>query len=70
VPPPAGVRPPPLWGTEERLQQLLGSATSALRSERRVFVFRFRSPEDIAGFFHDNYGPVHKAIAALDEPGR
>jgi SAM-dependent methyltransferase len=31
VPPPAGVKPPPLWGTEERLQELLGSATSALR---------------------------------------
>jgi SAM-dependent methyltransferase len=70
VPPPAGVTPPPLWGTEERLHQLLGSATSALRSERRVFVFRFRSPEDFAGFFRDNYGPVHKAFAALDEPGQ
>jgi len=70
VPPPAGVKPPPLWGTEERLQELLGPATSALRSERRAFVFRFRSPEDFAGFFRDNYGPVHKAFAALDEPGQ
>ena len=70
VPPPAGVRPPPLWGTEERCQELLGPATSALRSERRTFVFRFRSPEDFAGFFRDNYGPVHKAFAALDEPGQ
>jgi SAM-dependent methyltransferase len=70
VPPPAGIKPPPLWGTEERLQELLGSATSALRSERRAFVFRFRSPEEFAEFFRDNYGPVHKAFAALDEPGR
>jgi hypothetical protein len=70
VPPPAGIKPPPLWGTEERLQELLGPATSALRSERRTFVFRFRSPEDFAGFFRDNYGPVHKAFAALDEPGQ
>jgi SAM-dependent methyltransferase len=70
VPPPAGIKPPPLWGTEERLRELLGSATSALRSERRAFVFRFRSPEDFAGFFRDNYGPVHKAFAALDEPGQ
>jgi ubiquinone/menaquinone biosynthesis C-methylase UbiE len=70
VPPPAGVKPPPLWGTEERLHELLGSATSGLRSVRRVFVFRFRSPDDFAQFFRANYGPVHKAFQALDDPGR
>jgi hypothetical protein len=57
-------------GTEERLQELLGSATSTLRSERRTFVFRFRSSEEFAEFFRVNYGPVHKAFAALDEPGQ
>jgi hypothetical protein len=70
VPPPAGVKPPPLWGTEERLHELLGSATSGLRSQRWVFVFRFRSPDDFAQFFRANYGPVHKAFQALDDPGR
>jgi SAM-dependent methyltransferase len=70
VPPPAGVRPPPQWGTEERLGELLGDAVSRLDVRRRTFVFRFRSPNDFATFFRDNYGPVHKAFAALDEPGR
>jgi SAM-dependent methyltransferase len=70
VPPPAGVRPPPLWGTEERLRELLGDAVSRLDIQRRTFVFRFRSPDDFATFFRDNYGPVHKAFGALDEPGR
>jgi SAM-dependent methyltransferase len=70
VPPPAGVRPPPQWGTEERLGELLGDAVSRLDVRRRTFVFRFRSPDDFATFFRDNYGPVHKAFAALDEPGR
>jgi SAM-dependent methyltransferase len=70
VPPPAGVRPPPLWGTEERLRELLGDAVSRLDIQRRAFVFRFRSPDDFATFFRDNYGPVHKAFGALDEPGR
>jgi SAM-dependent methyltransferase len=68
--PPAGVRPPTLWGTEERLAELLGEAVSRLDIERRTFVWRFRSPEDFARFFRDNYGPTHKAFAALDEPGR
>jgi SAM-dependent methyltransferase len=70
VPPPAGVRPPPQWGTEERLRELLGDAVSRLDMQRRTFVFRFRSPDDFATFFRDNYGPVHKAFGALDEPGR
>jgi SAM-dependent methyltransferase len=70
VPPPAGVRPPPQWGTEERLRELLGDAVSRLDIQRRTYVFRFRSPDDFASFFRDNYGPVHKAFAALDAPGR
>ena len=70
VPPPAGVRPPTQWGTEERLGELLGDAVSKLEVQRRSFVFRFRSPDDFATFFRDNYGPVHKASGALDEPGR
>ena len=70
VPPPAGVRPPPQWGTEERLRELLGDAVSGLDLQQRTFVFRFRSPDHFATFFHDNYGPVHKAFGALDEPGR
>jgi SAM-dependent methyltransferase len=44
VPPPAGVRPPGLWGTEERLRELLGPAVSQLTATPRRFVFRFRSP--------------------------
>ena len=65
-----GVRPPTQWGTEERLGELLGDAVSRLEVQRRSFVFRFRSPDDFATFFRDNYGPVHKAFGALDEPGR
>ena len=70
VPPPAGVRSPALWGTEERLRELLGDAVSRLEITPRTFVFRFRSPEEFAGFFRDQYGPTHKAFAALDEAGR
>lgn len=70
VPPPAGVRPPSQWGTEERLRELLGDAVSDLRITRREFVFRFRSPEEFTRFFKDNYGPTLKAFEALDEAGK
>ena len=70
VPPPARVRSPLLWGTEERVRELLGGAVSKLELTRRTFVFRFRSPDDFAQFFRANYGPVHKAFEALDQPGR
>ena len=70
VPAPAGVRPPGLWGTEQRLQELLGPAVSRLEVARRRLVLRFRSADEFVRFFRDNYGPVHKAFQALDEPGR
>ena len=70
VPPPAGVRPPTQWGTEERLRELLGDAVSDLRISEREFAFRFRSPEEFTEFFRDNYGPTLKAFEALDEAGR
>ena len=79
VPPPAGVRPPSQWGTEERLRELIGDAVSDLRITRREFMFRFRSPEEFTEFFRDNYGPTLKAFrgprrgrpeAALRRPDR
>jgi SAM-dependent methyltransferase len=70
VPPPAGVRPPTQWGTEERLGELLGDAVSRLEVTRRSYVWRFRSPEEFAGFFKDRYGPTGKAFEALDDAGR
>jgi SAM-dependent methyltransferase len=70
VPPPAGVRPPSLWGTEARLRELLGHAVSRLEITRRTHVWRFRSPEAFAGFFQDRYGPTRKAFEALDEAGQ
>jgi SAM-dependent methyltransferase len=70
VPPPAGVRPPGQWGTEARLRELLGDAVSRLEITRRTYVWRFRSPDEFAGFFKERYGPTRKAFEALDEAGR
>lgn len=70
VAPPAGVPSPLLWGTEDRLAELLGDGVSELLVRRRSFVFRFRSAAEFVDFFRANYGPVHKAFGALEEEGQ
>jgi ubiquinone/menaquinone biosynthesis C-methylase UbiE len=70
VPPPAGLRPPPLWGTEEHVRALLGDRVQDLRATRRSYTFRQRSPERFVEFFRQHYGPTLKAFAALDADGR
>jgi ubiquinone/menaquinone biosynthesis C-methylase UbiE len=69
LPPPAGVKSPALWGTEEYLRELFGGGAAKLRIERKHFNFRYASPAHWMQVFRDYYGPVHKAFAALDEQG-
>jgi SAM-dependent methyltransferase len=69
VPPPAGVQPPPLWGTEAHLDTLFGDRLAAMRCERRHFNFRYRTPAHFIDVFRTLYGPTHKAFAALDAAG-
>jgi ubiquinone/menaquinone biosynthesis C-methylase UbiE len=66
IPPPPGVKPPSLWGTEERLRELFGDRIAALRAPRKHFAFRYRSPRHWLDTFRTYYGPMHKAFAALD----
>jgi len=70
VPPPAGLRSPMAWGDETRLVELFGPRATDIRTERRSFVFRYRSPEHWVEFFRAYYGPTHKAFAALDAGGQ
>ena len=65
IAPPAGLKPPALWGTEDYLRQLFGSEASAMHIERKLFNFRYASPAHMLQIFRDYYGPVHKAFAAL-----
>ena len=69
VPPPAGVQPPSLWGTEAHLRALFGEQASSIAVTRRTFNFRYRSPAHFIEFFRTWYGPVHKAFAALPPDG-
>lgn len=69
VPPPAGIKPPPLWGTEARLGELFGDGISSLRVVRRHHVFRYRSPEHWLEAFRTTYGPTLKAFEAVGAAG-
>jgi ubiquinone/menaquinone biosynthesis C-methylase UbiE len=66
MPPPAGLKPPSLWGTEQRLHELFGGRVAQLRATRRDFTFRYRSPQHWLDVFRTYYGPTHKTFAALD----
>jgi len=70
LPPPAGVRSPALWGTEERLRELFANRTRSIEIGRKYFVFRYRSAAHWLETFRTFYGPVQKVFAALDEAKR
>ena len=67
APPPAGVRSPLEWGDASRLADLFGAGVRSVDTQRREFVFRYRSAEHWLDTFRTYYGPTHKAFAALDE---
>jgi ubiquinone/menaquinone biosynthesis C-methylase UbiE len=69
VPPPAGLRSPIQWGTEERLHELFGGAIAEIRFERRHYVFRDRSPAAFVQFWRRYYGPILKSFEAVGDGG-
>ena len=66
VPPPAGVKPPSLWGTEERLRELFSNRIDSIAIEHKDFVFRYRSAIHWLEVFRTFYGPMQKAFGTLD----
>jgi SAM-dependent methyltransferase len=69
VPPPAGIRSPLQWGTDDRLYELFGSERG-LHVNRKQFVFRYRSVEHWFETFITYYGPTLKAWGNLDDAGK
>ncbi len=63
--PPPGLKPPSAWGTEVHLAALFPAHD--IKAEKRIFTFRYRSPEHWLDVFRDYYGPTHRAFAGLDE---
>ena len=69
VPPPAGLRTPALWGTDEYLRQLFGGMVARLHAVPKMFNFRYASAAHMLQVFRDFYGPIHKAFGAVGADG-
>ena len=69
-PPAPGLRPPPEWGTEKRLSELFGDAISSMRSTQRSALFRYRSSAHWIEVFSTYFGPIIRALEALDAQSR
>lgn len=69
-PPPAGIKPPLRWGTEDGLRELLGDETPAIATERRALYQHYRSADHALDLFFTYYGPTARAFAGADAAGR
>jgi|SRR5881394_16177 len=69
APPPPGLNPPLLWGTEDRLRELFGEEISDLRVERRISRQPFRSVDHYLDFFRTYFGPVKVAFERVGSEG-
>ncbi len=65
APPPAGVRPPTLWGTPEHLTELFGDRVEWISLTQRHYVFRYHSPEHYSEWFRQFYGPITRLAGTL-----
>lgn len=69
VPPPPGVKSPALWGNEQWINETFDDQANDIVFVRKMFNFRYPSPEHFVEFFKTLYGPVHKAFVAVGEAG-
>jgi SAM-dependent methyltransferase len=69
APPPPGMVPPVLWGTEERVRELFGDGISQLRVERRASRQAFRSIDHYLDFFRTYFGPIKMAFDRVGTDG-
>ena len=62
---PQGFQPPALWGTEERLRQLLGDGVVSFKVSRRNFVFRYRSVGHYIDVLRNDLGPTRQTFEKI-----
>ena len=66
VPPPEGLQPAALWGSEDRVRELFGEGVASVSFKDGSIRIAFPSPEHFADFFIANYGPTLKASESLE----
>ncbi|GGC95312.1 hypothetical protein GCM10011512_22950 [Tersicoccus solisilvae] len=71
-PPPEGASPPPLWGDEAHVRELLGDAVDDVQvCTESLPVTSFDRPEAFRRYFGSTYGPTVAAYRRLaDDPDR
>jgi ubiquinone/menaquinone biosynthesis C-methylase UbiE len=70
-PPPAGAKPAPLWGSEEYVRGLLGTAVTFQRSERRLIEFEGFDADAFVELMRTCYGPVMRVYGRqADDPAQ
>lgn len=67
APPPAGLRSPMLWGTEDRLDQLFGDTVEWVSRTKRTFDFCYSSAAHFSEWFRLYYGPITRLAGSLDQ---
>jgi SAM-dependent methyltransferase len=72
APPPPGAQPPPLWGSEDHVRELLGDRIEHVQTATQTLrVTHFASPEAFRDYFKSNYGPTISAYRFIaDDPDR
>jgi len=69
-PPPEFAQPPPMWGLEDHVRELLEPLGFELRFSRESIGFDFDSVEAAVTEYEQNFGPIVIARATLEPEGR
>lgn len=69
-PPPQGAPPPWAWAAEDSVTALLGPFDYAVRLERRMASFRYRSPDSYISYLEEVHGPTIMALRLAAEQGQ
>lgn len=70
VPPPSGLVPPGVWGTEEWLRELFGDRVSSLETRRLQVEICYHDTTGLFELFCEWFGPVSTVWHTLAEPQR
>jgi ubiquinone/menaquinone biosynthesis C-methylase UbiE len=72
APPPPGAQPPPLWGSEDHVREMLGDRVEQVHAEiRNLRLTHFETPDAFRDYFKSNYGPTISAYKFIaDDPER
>ena len=69
-PPPPELKPPVMWGNEERVRELFTDSGAELAFERHMVTFEHDSPESWLNYNEKVLGPTIMAKAALEPEGK